>query len=121
MSGESGQPGEYAVPTGILGLTGRVAKPLPGTLPLRGDLAHIALAETHLAAHYVIPDTAIVRTDSAAMHLMARDDSDIHHTLNKGCKLEVLDIGQEWVWCCLGPDGPSGYVHTDCLDGIAAG
>ncbi len=45
----------YEVPDGPLNLAGPVARPAPGTLPLRGDLAHIALAGRHLAAHYVIP------------------------------------------------------------------
>ena len=43
---------DYAMPEGRLGLKGPVKKPAPGTLPLRGDLAHIALADTHLAAHF---------------------------------------------------------------------
>ena len=44
----------YSLPEGIVGLTGPVDRPAPGTLPLRGDLAHIALAGRYLAAHYVI-------------------------------------------------------------------
>ena len=53
MSGASSDANGYTVPSGNIGLKGPVAKPAPGTLPLRGDLAHIALAGTHLAAHYV--------------------------------------------------------------------
>ena len=116
MNGDSSQHTNYSVPEGDLGLKGPVAKPAPGTLPLRGGLAHIALAGTHLAAHYVIPSLGIVTTDGAEMRSAARDDVDVNLVLEKGQEVEVLDIGNEWVWCCLGPQGPSGYVHTDCLD-----
>ena len=116
MNGARSQTTQYAVPQGRLGLMGPVEKPAPGTLPLRGDLAHIALAGTHLAAHYVIPTLASVRAQSANMRSAARDDVEVHTVLEEGQVVEVLDIGAEWVWCCLGPEGPSGYVHTDCLD-----
>ena len=116
MSGEVGHGADYAMPTGRLGLKGPVEKPAPGTLPLRGDLAHIALAETHLAAHYVIPNIATVKAHATNMRCVARDDAEVNCTLAKGDAVEVLDIGYQWVWCCRGPQGPSGYVHTDCLD-----
>lgn len=120
MSGEkackAGEATDYTIPGGILGLTGPIAKPAPGTLPLRGDLAHISLAGTHLAAHYVIPNLAEVSAAEANMRNQARDDADVNCTLAKGDMVEVLDFGHEWVWCCKGPEGPSGYVHTDCLD-----
>ena len=116
MSGAAVRTSDYQVPDGDLGLKGPVQKPAPGTLPLRGDLAHIALAGTHLAAHYVIPTYACVTASRTNMRAFARDDADINTELAKGREVEVLDIGHEWVWCCLGPQGPSGYVHTDCLD-----
>ena len=99
-----------------LGLTGPVQQPAPGTLPLRGDLAHIALATTHLAAHYVIPGHAQVTAARTNMRCQPRDDAEVNCALERGRALEVLDIGAHWVWCCVGPQGPSGYVHTDCLD-----
>ncbi|MGB3710588.1 MAG: hypothetical protein WA985_02750 [Erythrobacter sp.] len=106
----------YDVPGGPLGLSGPIERPAPGTLPLRGDLAHIALAGTHLAAHYVIPGRATVRAARTNLRCQARDDAEVNCVLENGRALEVLDIGQDWVWCCIGPEGPSGYVHTDCLD-----
>ena len=75
MSDASEKSANYAMPTGRVGLKGPVPKPAPGTLPLRGDLAHIALAETHLAAHYVIPEVRAVNGDGADLHLMPREDS----------------------------------------------
>lgn len=116
MSSAQSDGSPYRVPTGRLGLDGPVERPAPGTLPLRGDLAHIALAGTHLAAHYVIPGSARVRAEKTNMRFQARSDAEVHCVLDRDTQLEVLDIGAEWVWCCLGPEGPSGYVNTDCLD-----
>jgi hypothetical protein len=36
---------EYPLPQGQLSLAGPVDRPAVGTLPIRGDLAHIALAD----------------------------------------------------------------------------
>ncbi|TRD10732.1 hypothetical protein FGU71_01850 [Erythrobacter insulae] len=115
MSGTEVQANTYTVPGGILGLKGPVQKPMPGTLPLRGDLAHIALAGTHLAAHYVIPHVAKIGDQDTNLHLMPRDDSEITRMLPAGSAIEVLDVAGEWVWICVGPEGPSGYCKADCL------
>lgn len=69
MSGATRKENEYAVPQGVLGLKGPVERPAPGALPLRGDLAHIALAGTHLAAHYVIPHVRAVGARGAGLRL----------------------------------------------------
>lgn len=100
----------YQVPDGPLRLAGAVARPAPGTLPLRGDLAHIALAGKHLAAHYVIPQTRLVTSAELPMHLTARAESDVVTRLPSGTAVEVLDVAGDWAWGCLGPDGPSGYL-----------
>jgi len=105
----------YEVPQGPLCLSGPLARPAPGTLPLRGDLAHIALAGTHLAAHYVIPEERFIGDAPAPMHLMPRDDSEVTATIDAGTRFEVLDVAGAWVWGCIGPDGPSGYILADQL------
>ncbi|MEP3420475.1 MAG: hypothetical protein ABJN35_01960 [Erythrobacter sp.] len=115
MSGASKSTVEYGVPEGVLGLAGPVEKPAPGTLPLRGDLAHIALAGKHLAAHYVIPTTGVVGNDGADVMENTRDDSPILHHFEAGTRIEILDSAGNWVWGCLGPDGPSGYMKASCL------
>ena len=107
----------YQVPDGPLCLAGPVARPQPGTLPLRGDLAHIALAGTYLAAHYVVPQPGEIGPDGAEMHLMPRDDSEVSMTLEAGTAFEILDVAGDWVWGCLGPKGPSGYIKGNCLAG----
>lgn len=112
MSKAGGNAGGYTVPGGVLGLKGPVEKPVPGTLPLRGDLAHIALAETHLAAHYVIPRLRIVGESGASLHLAPRKDAEMHHHAAAGTPLELLDVAGDWAWVCTGPEGPSGYCLT---------
>ena len=105
----------YRVPEGPLCLSGPIARPAPGTLPLRGDLAHMALAGTHLAAHYVIPEARIIGEAGAQMHLTPRADSEVTHELEPSTHFEVLDVAGAWVWGCLGPEGPSGYIRADQL------
>lgn len=115
MSGAAGDNREYDVPAGNLGLKGPVDKPAPGTLPLRGDLAHIALAGVHLAAHYVIPQVRVVGPDGADVLENTRDDSPVVTRFEAGTRVEVLDVAGKWIWGCLGPDGPSGYMKASCL------
>jgi hypothetical protein len=110
----------YTVPQGPLRLAGPVVRPAPGTLPLRGDLAHIALAGKHLAAHYVIPELYTVTKSDAALHLMPADDSEVSATLAAGSSIEVLDFSGDWAWGTIGPDGPSGYVPSHFLERASA-
>ena len=112
MSEAGGNPREYTVPSGVLGLAGPVEKPAPGTLPLRGDLAHIALAGSHRAAHYVIPQPRLVGPEGAALHLAPRDDAEVHHSFAASTPVELLDVAGDWAWVCLGADGPSGYCRS---------
>lgn len=115
MSGESGQKLDYDVPNGVLGLTGPVEKPRPGTVAIRGDLAHIALAGVHLAAHYVIPYQRTIGAGGADVMENTRDDSPVVTHFDAGTTIEVLDVAGEWIWGCLGPQGPSGYMKASCL------
>ncbi|MGY6635576.1 MAG: hypothetical protein ACXIUO_00395 [Erythrobacter sp.] len=120
MSEAGGNLRRYGVPNGVLGLKGPVEKPAPGTLPLRGDLAHMALAASHLAAHYVIPHPRIVGTSGASLHLAPRRDAEVHYQLAAGTDVELLDIAGEWAWVCLGPEGPAGYCLTAQLAPVGA-
>ena len=105
----------YSLPEGIVGLTGKVEKPDPGTVPLRGDLAHIALADSYLAAHYVIPIERIIGSSDITLKLAARDDADTGATLAAGSAVELLDCEGDWMWLTVGPEGPSGYVRSAAL------
>ncbi|TAD82153.1 MAG: hypothetical protein EAY70_03945 [Sphingomonadales bacterium] len=115
MSGATRDNPEYAVPQGVLGLLGPVDKPAPGTLPLRGDLAHIALAGTHLAAHYVIPQVRAAGKAGAGLRLGPRDDAEVFTTLAPASRFELLDVAGEWVWGGPGPQGPSGWCRASEL------
>jgi hypothetical protein len=108
-------PAAYSLPEGIIGLKGPVDRPAPGTLPLRGDLAHIALAGRYLAAHYVIPTLRVICDAPAALKLAMRDDAEDGATLAAGEPVELLDIAGDWAWITRGPEGPSGYVRLGAL------
>lgn len=112
MSGATRKDTQYAVPQGVLGLLGPVEKPAPGALPLRGDLAHIALAGTHLAAHYVIPQVRMVGAAGAGLRLGPRADSEVFARLEPGSRIELLDVAGEWIWGCPGPHGPAGWCRA---------
>ena len=115
MSGAQRTDTDYAVPEGVLGLTGPVEKPAPGTLPLRGDLAHIALAGRYLAAHYVIPKVRAVGPDGAGLRLTPRADAEAFAALTPASRFELLDVAGEWVWGGPGPEGPTGWCRASDL------
>ncbi|MGB7409330.1 MAG: hypothetical protein WA908_12575 [Pontixanthobacter sp.] len=109
---------EYGVPdggAGGLGLKGPVVRPEPGTLPLRGDLAHIALADRFLVPHYVVPQMFTIRADGTPLKLTADRDADTVASLSGGSRFEVLDLAGDWYWGCVGPEGPSGYLPKEAL------
>ncbi len=112
----------YSLPDDTVGLKGPVAKPAPGTLPLRGDLAHIALAGQYLAAHYVIPMNRRIGDAPATLKLGMQDDADDGATVDPGQMVELLDVAGDWAWIACGPAGPSGYVRLGRLapDSLAA-
>ena len=105
----------YSLPDGIVGLKGPVERPVPGTLPLRGDLAHIALARRYLAAHYVIPQASRIGDAPATLKLSMRDDAEPGATLDAGQEVELLDCAGDWAWIACGPEGPSGYLRLGAL------
>ena len=106
---------DYSLPQGIVGLKGPVKKPAPGTLPIRGDLAHIALAQSFLSAHYVVPHKRRIGDRDAVLKLAMRDDAGDGVTLSAGTPVELLDEAGDWLWVTRGPEGPSGYLRTGAL------
>ena len=84
--------------------------PDKGSLPLRRDLAHVALASQYLVAHYAVPSIMHIGAEPAALIRSTKGDEDVIATLEAGSAFEALDVTGSWVWGCLGPDGPSGYV-----------
>lgn len=106
---------QYQVPTGQLGLTGPVVRPAPGTLPLRGDIAHIALAERYLVPHYAVPQVRSVGGDAVTLRLNPRDDAQPVAELAAGSRFELLDTAGAWCWGGVGPEGPSGWLPAAAL------
>ncbi len=107
--------GEYTVPTEGVGLKGPMKRPAPGTVPLRGDLAHIALAQKYLVPHYVVPQIHKIGPQGAELKFAEDANSDTLASLNSGSNFEVLDLAGDWYWGCIGPEGPSGYVPKNAL------
>lgn len=106
---------EYPLPQGQLSLTGPVNRPSVGTLPIRGDLAHIALADTYLVANYVMPQPREIGPEGASLLCLPREGSDEVVRLAPGTAFEALDYAGDWCWGCLGPQGPSGYLPIAAL------
>lgn len=107
--------GAYNLPESLLALDGPIARPAPGTLPLRGDLAHIALADRYLVPHYVVPQIHAIGTADVALKLNASADAETISTLPAGSVFEVLDHAGAWSWGCVTADGPTGYILTKHL------
>lgn len=83
-------------------------------MPIRGDIAHIALAERYLVANYVVPLIRYLASD-AALVAAPREGADTVATLTAGTRFEVLDIAGSWAWGCIGPEGPAGYLPLTAL------
>lgn len=97
-------------------LAGRAERPDPRRVPLRGDLAHIALAGRHFVPHYAVPQPRSVMPGGAALLTATGEGGEELCTLMEGDSFEVLDVSGSYAWGCLGLDGPVGYVHLDRLE-----
>lgn len=111
MVSQAEAPALYAVPAEPLRLSGPVARPAPGTLPLRGDLAHVALATRYLVQNYVNPARREIGPQSVPLRLQPSDNADTVVQLNAASSVEKLDEVGEWAWVCQGPEGPTGYLR----------
>ncbi len=109
------ETGAYEPPDGPLCLSGPVTMPAQGTLPLRGDLAHVTLADRYLVPHYVVPALRHVTEDGTQLKLAPGPDSETLAELGAGSTFELLDCAGDWGWGCLGPQGPTGYVPLASL------
>lgn len=106
---------QYQVPTEALRLDGPVKRPAPGTLPLRGDIAHIALAGRYLVPHYAVPQQRTIGDADVVLRLAGREDGGEVATLAAGSGFELLDTAGNWAWGCVGPEGPSGWIPLSAL------
>ena len=109
MSSKAHGQGPYA-------LAGPAERPAPGHLPLRGDLAHIALAGKYFVPHYAVPQPRGVMPGGAPLYASTDEGAEELCTLMEGDSFEVLDIAGGWAWGCISLEGPVGYVRLDRLE-----
>ena len=107
-------------PLGPFTLSGPVDKPDPRRTPLRGDIAHVALAGQYFVPHYIVPLQRMVGDTGANLRAEATEASEIVYDLSPGQRFDVLDTTREWAWGCCGPNGPVGFVRlNELLDPFA--
>lgn len=107
---------EETKPQGPYALAGPIPRPDPRRVPLRGDLAHIALAGRHFVPHYAVPQPRVVMPGGAPLHAAPGEGTEELCVLMEGDSFEVLDVTGNWAWGCLSLDGPVGYVQLDRLE-----
>ena len=91
-------------------------RPDPRTVPIRGDLAHVALAGRFFVPHYAVPQPRSVMPGGAVLRVDAREEAEELCTLMEGDSFEVLDVSGQWAWGCLSVEGPVGYVKLNSLE-----
>lgn len=97
-------------------LSGPVDRPDPQREPIRGDLAHIALAGKHFVPHYAVPQPRIVLAGGAPLLAEADAQAEELCILAQGDSFDVLDVTRQWAWGCLSIDGPVGYIRLNQLE-----
>ncbi len=105
----------FEPPKGPLVLSGPQDRPAPGTLPIRGDLAHIGLAGKYFVPHYAVPQPRQIVAGGAAMLEKADPASEVVKQLDGGSEFGLLDIEGDWAWGALDAKGPSGWVRLEQL------
>jgi len=107
---QGSETNEAAMPLGPYALSGPVTKPDPRTVPLRGDIAHIALAGKYFVPHYVVPQQRMAGDMGATLHAGPSETTEILDGLAPGERFDLLDVEGNWAWGCLSLDGPVGYI-----------
>ena len=86
-----------AQPSGRYALTGPAHVLDAARWPVRGDLAHMALAGRCFVPHYVVP-MAYVLVAPAPLRAAPRDSGDVRAMLAVGARFDVMDIVGGWAW-----------------------
>ncbi|MEN9683694.1 MAG: hypothetical protein RLZZ427_1445 [Pseudomonadota bacterium] len=105
-----------AIPTGQLSLAGPSVKLDAAHWPVRGDLAHIALAGKVFVPHYAVPMPRTVAAAGCNLLAANKADAAVHQALPGGTVFNVLDVTGGWAWGQVGTDGFVGYLPVDALD-----
>ena len=88
---------QSTIPTGQLGLAGPAEKLDAAHWPVRGDLAHIALAGRCFVPHYAVPMPHRLAGE-AALKVLPKDEAEVLDTLASGARFDVLDMAGGWAW-----------------------
>ena len=96
-------------------LTGPAPILAPGHVPVRGDLAHIAMAGKWFVPHYAVPMPHVVRSGGAPL-LKAARGAEVLEDLAAGARFDVLEMSGGWCWGQAGSDGFVGYIAADKLN-----
>lgn len=115
---QSDSPKGASHPQGPYVLARAVARPNPRIVPLRGDLAHIALAGKYFVPHYAVPQPRTVMPGGAPLLANPSEGAEELCVLLEGDSFGVLDVAGKWAWGCLSVEGPVGYVRADRLEAI---
>jgi hypothetical protein len=108
---------EADVALGPYALSGPVPKPDPRRTPMRGDIAHIALAGRYFVPHYVVPMQRMVGDMGGTLRAGPGHGTEIVFDLSPGQRFDLLDSAGEWAFGCVSLEGPVGYVPlSDLLD-----
>lgn len=97
----------------------------PARTPVRGDLAHVALAGRYFVPHYAVPVPQVVRAGGTQLLGASRADGQVLDQLAAGSLFDVLDIAGGWAWgqCGRGGLGANGglvgYVALEHLEPAA--
>jgi len=96
---------ETDVPLGPYALSGPVSKPDPRTVPLRGDIAHVALAGRYFVPHYVVPRQMMVGDMGADVIRVERPGGNMF-AASHNPKFDVLNRNKRCV--CVNLKDPEG-------------
>ena len=103
-------------PAGQLRLSGPSEKLDAGHWPVRGDLAHVALAGRCFVPHYAVPMAHVLTSATA---LQRGPEGDSMAELAAGTGFAVLDIAGGWCWGQVSESGAStglvGYLPQAAL------
>ena len=111
-------PQNSGAPTALgasFSLTGPSPALASGHVPVRGDLAHIAMAGKWFVPHYAAPMPHVVRAGGAPL-LKAASGAEVLEHLAAGARFDVLEMSGGWCWGQAGEGGFVGYVAVDKLE-----
>ena len=108
-----------AISAGQLTLSGPAEVLDAAHWPVRGDLAHIALAGRCFVPHYAVPMPHRVAVSGASLRRAAKDSAEELIALPHGTAFDVLDMAGGWCWGQAGDGGFVGYIRAAELESLA--